>query len=258
MKHTVAIAGREFRSLFHTPVAYVLVAGYLVLAGYFFFLGLAVFLQNLQVVQTIQRFELLQQLNLNDQVISPSFGSFSVIFIFLIPLVTMRVFAEERANGTLELLLTSPLTVWEIVLGKYLGVLGVVGLLVGVSALYPALLFLYGDPEFLRTLAGLIALAGYGAALGALGCFASVLTRSQMIAGVVAIIVGLVLYLLEFVAQFAPEGVGREVIRYVAIAPHFEPALRGEFRSEDVAYYVIFVVFMLSLVRLTVESFRWR
>ena len=72
------------------------------------------------------------------------------------------------------------------------------------------------------------------------------------------VVEGLVLYLLEFVAQFAPEGVGREVIRYVAIAPHFEPALRGEFRSEDVAYYVIFVVFMLSLVRLTVESFRWR
>jgi ABC-2 type transport system permease protein len=258
VRHAVAIAGREFRSLFSTPVGYVLLAGYMVLAGYFFFLGLAVFLQNLQVVQTIQRFELLEQLNLGDQVIAPSFGSFSVIFVFLIPLITMRAFAEERANGTLELLLTSPLTVWEIVLGKYLGVLAVVGMLVGLSAVYPALLFWYGDPELLRTLAGLIALLGYGAALGALGCFASVLTRNQIIAGVVAIIVGLILYLLEFVAQFAPEGTAREVIGYIAIGPHFEPALRGEVRSEDLLYFVIFIVMMLSLVRLTVESFRWR
>ena len=258
MRHAVAIAGREFKSLFSTPVGFVLTAGYLVLAGYFFFLGLAVFLQNLQVVQTIQRFELLEQLNLGDQVIAPSFGSFSVVFIFLLPLITMRVFAEERANGTLELLLTSPLTVWEIVIGKYLGVLAVVGLLVGISALFPALLFWYGDPEALRTLSGLIALFGYGAALAALGCFASALTSSQMIAGIITIIVGLVLYLLEYVAQFAPEGTVRDVIRYISIGPHLEPALRGEVRSEDLVYYGVFVAMMLALVRLTVESFRWR
>jgi ABC-2 type transport system permease protein len=258
MRHAAAIAAREVRSLFSTPVAYVLTAGYLVLAGYFFFLGLAVFLENLQLVQSVQRFDLLEQFSLNEQVVAPSFGSFSVILVFLIPLITMRVFAEERTNGTMELLLTSPLTVWELVLGKYLGVLAVVGILVGLSALYPALLFLYGDPEVLQTVAGLIGLFCYGAALGALGCFASALTASQIVAGVVAIIVGLVLYLLEFVAQFAPEGTTREVVRYLAIGPHFEPALRGEVRSEDLLYYGIFIVFLISLVRAAVESLRWR
>jgi ABC-2 type transport system permease protein len=258
VRHAPVIASREIRSLFSTPVAYVLLAGYLVLAGYFFFLGLAVFLENLQLVQAVQRFDLLERFNLNAQVITPALGSFSVVFIFLIPLVTMRVFAEERSNGTLELLLTSPLTVWELVLGKYLAVLAIVGILVGFSALYPVLLLSYGDPELLQTLAGLIGLFLYGAALGALGCFASVLTRSQIVAGVVAIIVGLMLYLLEFVAQLAPEGLLRELFHWVAIGPHFEPALRGEVRSEDLVYYGVLVSFLLMLVRMAVESFRWR
>jgi ABC-2 type transport system permease protein len=158
----------------------------------------------------------------------------------------------------MELLLTSPLTVWELVLGKYLAVLGIVAILVGFSALYPLLLLYYGDPEVLQTAAGLIGLFLYGAALGALGCFASVLTRSQIVAAVVAIIVGLILYLLEFVAQFAPDGAARGFIHYIAIGPHFEPALRGEVRTEDLIYYGVLVVFLLVLVRTAVESFRWR
>ena len=110
----------------------------------------------------------------------------------------------------------------------------------------------------MQTLSGLIGLFLYGAALGALGCFASVLTRSQIVAGVVAIIVGLMLYLLEFFAQLAPEGSTREFVHWVAIGPHFEPALRGEVRSEDLVYYGILIAFFLLLVRMAVESFRWR
>ncbi len=201
MRHAVAIAGREFKSLFSTPVGYVLMAGYLVLAAYFFFIGLAVFLQNLQVVQTIQRFELLEQLNLGDQVITPAFGTFSFFFILLVPLITMRAFSEERANGTLELLLTSPLTVWEIVIGKYLSVLVMIAILVGLTASYPALLFYYGDPELWQTLAGLLTLFLYGAALAAIGCFVSALTRNQIIAGMVGIVTGLFLLVLPLVAS---------------------------------------------------------
>lgn len=260
MRHAVVIAGREVRSLFSTPVAYVLLAGYLVLAGYFFFVGLAYFLNNLQLIQAMQRFDLLEQFNLNEQVIAPAFGSFSVIFIFLLPLITMRAFAEERAQGTLELLLTSPLTVSEIVVGKYLGALAVVGMLVGLSALYPGLLFLYGDPgpELLQTLGGLIGLLLFGATLAALGCFASALTGSQMVAAVVAIIVGLLLYLAGIVAELTPEGWARETLNYVAIGSHFEPPLRGELRTPDLVYYGVAILFILALVRMVVESFRWR
>lgn len=258
MRHVVEIATREIRSLFVTPVAYVLLAGYSVLAGYFFFVGLGFFAQRLQQVQQLQMFDYLERMNLNSEVIAPSFGSFSVILVFLIPLITMRSFAEERTNGTFELLLTSPLSTWEIVLGKYCGVLCTVLALVGVSAFYPALLLFYGNPEILQTAAGLLGLFCYGAALAAIGCLASALTQNQIAAAVVAIITGLILYLLEFLAQLAPPGTGQQVIRYLGLGAHFQPALEGVVRSQDLAYFAIVVTFLLTVTRAAIESLRWR
>ena len=258
MRHVGIIAARELHSLFSTPVAYVMLAGYLVLAGYFFFVGLGIFMQNIQQIQALQLNHLLEQFNLNSQVIAPAFGSFSIILVFVLPLMTMRVFAEERANGTFELLLTSPLTIWEIVLGKYLAVLAVVALLVLLSGFFPLLLFLYGNPEPLQTLAGLIGLFAYGMTLAALGCFASALTRSQVVAAIVAMIVSLILYLLQYATQLAPEGAGQALLAYLAIGTHFEPTLGGSLRTEDLVYFGISVVFLLALVRLAIESLRWR
>jgi len=253
-----AVAAREFRAMFATPVAWVLLAGYLVLTGYFFFVGLGVFMQNLQQVQAMQLFDLLAQLNLNSYVIAPALGSCSFILLFVVPLVTMRVFAEERAQGTLELLLTSPLSVWEIVLGKYGAVLAFVTLLVLLSALFPGLLFLYGDPEPLQTLAGLIGLFCYGAALAAMGCFFSSLTRSQIIAALLAILGALLLYMLGFAAQLAPTGAGRSALEYLSIEAHFDSLLRGLVRLEDLFYFGAFVAVFLALARAVVESLRWR
>jgi ABC-2 type transport system permease protein len=258
VRHTGTIAARELRGLFSTPVAYVLLALFLVIAGYFFFIGLGVFLQELQMIQAMRRMDMLPEWNLNRRVIAPSFGTFSVIFLLLIPLLTMRAFAEERAQGTVELLLTSPLTTWEIVLGKYLALFAMVGLLVLFAALYAGLLFLYGNPELLLTLAGLIGLALYGAALAALGCFVSTLTRSQMIAAVVALIAGLVLFLLDVVAQITPPGAAQELLRYLGLRSHFENMLGGELRSEDLVYFGAVIVLFLVLARTSVESLRWR
>jgi ABC-2 type transport system permease protein len=224
VRHAPAIAARELRGLFSTPIAWVLLAGYMVLSGFFFFVGLGIFLQQLQQIQAMQLFDYLSRLNLNSYVIAPGLGSCSFILLFVVPLITMRVFAEERANGTFELLLTSPLTVWEIVLGKFFAVLAFVALLVAVSALFPALLFLYGDPEPLQTVAGLIGLFAFGAALASMGCFASSLTRSQIVAAVVSILT----------------------------------LLGGLVRSEDLVYFAVFILFFLTLVRAVLESLRWR
>jgi ABC-2 type transport system permease protein len=252
------LAGRELRSLFATPVAYVLVALFLVIAGYFFFIGLGVFLQELQLIQAMRRMDLIGQWNLNQRVIAPAFGTFSVIFLLLIPLLTMRAFAEERAQGTVELLLTSPLTTWEIVLGKYLALIAMVGVLVLFSALYAGLLFVYGNPEVRLTLAGLLALTLYGAALAALGFFVSTLTRSQMIAALVALILGLVLFLLDVVAQISPPGGAQDTLRYLGLRSHFENMLGGEIRSEDLVYFGALIVLFLVFARTSVESLRWR
>ena len=258
MRHAPAIAARELRALFSTPVAWVLLAGYMVLSGFFFFVGLGIFLQQLQQIQAMQLFDYLSQLNLNSYVIAPGLGSCSFILLFVVPLITMRVFAEERANGTFELLLTSPLTIWEIVLGKFFAVLAFVALLVAVSALFPALLFVYGDPEPLQTLAGLIGLFAFGAALASMGCFASSLTRSQIVAALVSILGALLLYMIGFAAQLAPEGPGRAFLEYVSIGSHFDTLLGGLVRSQDLVYFGVFILFFLTLVRAVLESLRWR
>ncbi len=220
MRHVGAIAGRELRSMFATPVAYVMFSVSLVFSGFAFFLSLTGFVSALQQIQAFQRFDLLEQFNLNTSVIEPSLGIFSFVFLLLIPLLTMRAFAEEQASGTIELLLTSPLTIWEIVLGKYLAILAVLGMLVGLSALYPALLFYYGDPELLPTLAGLMGLFLSGAAFAALGCLISSLTRSQISAALVTFFAGLILFLID--------------------------------------YFAVVIVFFVSGVRAATESLRWR
>ncbi len=258
MSHILVIAGRELRSLFATPVAWVLIAVYLVFAGYIFTLGLGYFLQQIEQIQAYQLFHLLDRYNLNQAVIAPAVGTFAILFVITVPLLTMRAFAEERANGTIELLLTCPVTTWEIVLGKYLAVITVVLLLVVLSALYPLLLFAYGNPEALQTLAGLIGLFGLGASLAALGCFVSSLTRSQMVAGLVGIVSGLVFWLFDLVADASQTELLAGPIRYLGIRPHFEQALQGLIRSQDLVYFAIVVAFFLAMARTSLESLRWR
>jgi ABC-2 type transport system permease protein len=258
MRHVGAIAGRELRSMFATPVAYVMFSVYLVFSGFAFFLSLTGFVSALQQIQAFQRFDLLEQFNLNTSVIEPSLGIFSFVFLLLIPLLTMRAFAEEQASGTIELLLTSPLTIWEIVLGKYLAILAVLGMLVGLSALYPALLFYYGDPELLPTLAGLMGLFLYGAAFAALGCLISSLTRSQISAALVTFFAGLILFLIDYFAEVSLQGTSQQVVRYLGLRVHFDELVRGVVKTDDLVYFAVVIVFFVSGVRAATESLRWR
>ena len=258
MSHVWAIAGRELRGIFATPVAYVMIAVYLVFSGFTFFLALRSFLAALQQIQALQAFQYLEQFNVNQGLIEPTLGIASFVFLLLIPLLTMRAFAEERATGTIELLLTSPLTIWEIVLGKYLAILAVLALLVGLSSLYPLLLFWFGNPEPLQTLAGLLGLFLYGAAFAAIGLLISALTRSQMSAALVTFFVGLILYLIDYFAELSLEGNWQDVIRYFGLRDHFDNMARGMVQSEDLVYFGIVVILFLSLVRAVTESLRWR
>lgn len=258
MSHVFAIAGRELRSLFATPIAYVLCAVYLVFAGYIFTLGLGFFLRQIEQIQSFQMLHLLEQFNLNHAVIAPALGTFAILMVLAVPLLTMRAFSEERANGTVELLLTCPVSTWQIVLGKYLAVLAVVALFVVLSAIFPGVLFLYGNPELWQTAAGLLGLFLLGAALAALGCFVSSLTRSQIIAAIVGIVAGLVLWLFDLVAQAAGAEALAEPIRWLGIRPHFEESLQGLIRSQDLVYFGVVIVFFLTLARTSLESLRWR
>lgn len=264
MRHVFAIASRELQSLFVSPVAYSVMTLFAVLAGFFFLSGVLQFQEYVIRLQAFQMTEQLGELNLNDHVIAPFLHVMSVVMLFLIPGITMGLFAAEKSNGTQELLLTSPITIWELVLGKFLAAAAFVTLLVALLAVFPALLFLFGDPEIGKTLAGLGALLLVGLVYAAIGAFASSVTQSQLIAFFLAFVLLLVLWMLGFLADLgaadgamASDTVGN-LLRWLSTAEHFESMVMGLVETKDLVYFAVLTMGFLVLTKTTVESVRWR
>ena len=265
MKHVGTIASRELRSLFVSPVAYAVLTLFVLLAGFFFLSSLLQFEEYLLRLQQFQYFDQLKELNLNDHVIAPFTAVMSIVLLFMIPGITMGLFASEKANHTDELLLTSPLTMWDIVLGKYVAAGAFVTLLVLLLALYPAILLLYGDPEIKKTLAGLLGLWLVGLTYAAVGAFASSLTRNQIIAFAFSFVLLLVLWMLAFLADLGAAGgaVGAttgvsDFLRWLSTSEHFERFVKGLIDTGDLAYFGVMIGSSLLLTKFAVESVRWR
>ena len=266
MKHIGAIAGREFKSFFVSPVAYVVLALWALLAATFFMASLIAFNSEIVRAQQSGAFGMLEMLNLNDHVIAPFLYSMWFVVVFALPAVTMGLFASEKANGTEELLLTSPLTIWEIVLGKFFAATAFVFVLTLVAAFFPGLLFIYGDPEVPKTLVGIGALFLVSVAYVAVGGFASSLTRNQLVAFLLTlallIVVGLMLPPLVSFAM-ASDAAGSEsgfvaVLRYMGTMEHFDRLLTGLVETRDLTYFGVVVAIFLVLTKTSVESVRWR
>jgi ABC-2 type transport system permease protein len=266
VRHVGAIAGRELKSLFASPVAYAVLVLFAVLAGFFFLTGVLQFQDYVARLQAFQAAEQLSELNVNDHVIAPFVHVMGVVLLFLVPGITMALFAAEKTNGTQELLLTSPITIWELVVGKFLAAAVFVTLLVALLGVYPAILFWYGDPELDKTLAALGGLWLLGLAYAAVGAFASSVTRNQLIAFFLAFVILLVLWMIGFVADLgAASGVGGALgewtsgaLRWLSTAEHFESMLMGLVNSKDVAYFAAVVAASLIVTKAAVESVRWR
>jgi ABC-2 type transport system permease protein len=259
------VAAREISSFFVSPVAYVVLTLWSVLAGSFFLSSLLSFAASEERARQLAALGHVSQSNLNDGLLMPFFGAMWIAMLFLLPAVTMGLFASEKANGTEELLLTSPLTGWEIVLGKFLAGGAFAFLMIAIVAFFPALLFMYGDPELGKTAAGLLALFLVSLAYVAVGAFASSLTRNQLVAFMATLVTLLVLgMLLPFIVDAGALGGGgqggavAEVARWVATGHHTERLLSGLVDTADVAYFVILTVAFLVLTKTSVDSVRWR
>ena len=213
MTHTLTIASRELRSLFVSPVAYVVLTLWSVIAGTFFLASLIGFQERLIQLQQYQMLQQIELMNLNDELIEPFIGSMWVILLFLLPAVTMGLVSSEKANGTDELLLTSPISIWDIVLGKFLAGAGFVTVMTAIVAFFPALLFVYGEPELGKTISGLLCLLFVSITYVAVGIFASSVTRNQLIAFVLTFVLLVMLgMMLPFIVDItmAGSGLGRE------------------------------------------------
>jgi ABC-2 type transport system permease protein len=264
VKRALPIAARELQSFFVSPVAYVVLTLWSVLAGSFFLSSLLGFLAS---EDQARRLAALGQgsgsLNLNDGLVIPFLGSMWIVMLFLLPAVTMGLFASEKTNGTEELLLTSPLTGWDIVLGKFLAGAAFACLMIAIVAFFPGLLFMYGDPEIGKTGAGLLGLFLVSVAYVAVGGFASSLTENQLISFVLTLVILLVLgLLLPFIVDVGAAAGERSAVSaaldWIATGRHTERLLSGLVDTADLAYFVIITIGFLLVTRTAVESVRWR
>jgi gliding motility-associated transport system permease protein len=252
--NTLTIARKEMNGYFRSPIAYGVMAFFALISGYFFYVAVVFFvrrgLQEAMMGQSIP-------MDMNEQVIRPLLSNMSVIGLFLIPMITMRLFAEEKRTGTIELLITSPLKDLEIILGKWLAAVALYAAMLGLSVLSVALLFAYGKPDWRPVVVGYFGLLLQGGALLAIGTFVSTCTRNQIVAGVAGFAICLLLWVLDWVSQFEASTVSR-VLAYLSVLGHFESFSKGVLDSKDLIYFVSVIFVGLFLTARSLESLRWR
>jgi ABC-2 type transport system permease protein len=255
MTNIWSLMKKEVRAYFSSPIAYVVIAGFLLLVGYFYYS--LVWWFNAQAMQMAQNPYYAQQVNINEMVFSPLFHNMSIILILVAPLLTMRLLAEEKKNGTDELLYTSPLSVGQIVLGKYFAALVMLAAMLGLTALLSVFAFAYGNPEVAPWLTGYLGLFLMGATFIAIGIFFSSLTENQIVAAFLTFVTLLLFLVLNWVAS-SGGGTWQGVLGYLSFSQHFEDMTRGILDTKDVVYYFSFSFFGLFLAHSVLQSRRWR
>jgi ABC-2 type transport system permease protein len=249
----LAIAGRELRAYFASPIAYFVVGFFAFLFGWFFWSYLVVFAEQSMRVSQFGG----GTVNVNQQMIRPLLLNTSVVVLFFLPMITMRTFSEEKRSGTFELLLTSPLTDAQIVLGKFLGALTLYALMLLVTLLSLGLLFAYGSPEWRQVATSYLGLLLMGGAFISVGLFFSSLTRNQIVAIVLTFATLLFLWVINWVADQAGPTL-RTVVGALSITDRFDDFSKGLVDTKHVVYYLSFITFGLFLTAKSVDSERWR
>jgi ABC-2 type transport system permease protein len=253
MRNVSIICRKELGSYFASPIAYILLVMFGVIFGFFFWNELGYFVMASMEMQ--MRGEGMP-MNLNEQIIRPLLSNVAVIGLFLIPMITMRLFAEEKRTGTIEMLVTSPVRDVEIVLGKWLASLILYGCLLLFTAVNFAFLFKYGNPDWKPLLIGYLGLLLQAGALLAIGTFISTLTKNQIIAGAMTFGVCILLWVVGWVDY--ETGTWARVLSYLSVVTHFEPFGRGLLQSKDAVFYVAAIFLGLFFTARSMESLRWR
>lgn len=236
MHNILTVAKKELRSYFFSPVAYVVFAMFLVLAGYFFTVIL-----------------------LYTQEASLKGVAYNIVItlVFLVPLITMRTFAEEKKQGTLELLMTKPVKDWEVVLGKFCGAAFMYLIMLASTIVYVLILFKYGKPDMGPVYSAYIGLILVGFCFIALGVFASTLSENQIIAAVIGFAMVLLLWVLSWASsQFT--GSMQEIVSYISLSSHYDNFVKGIVDLKDVVYYLSFILFWLFVSVKSVEVRKWK
>jgi ABC-2 type transport system permease protein len=257
MRTVIAICKRELLSFFVSPIAYFVITGFTLLVGFFFFNYLAFFARMYEMSQMMAFRGGAELPNLNQMVIEGLYQTILVILVFLVPLLTMRIVAEEKKRGTFELLITSPVSISEIVLGKFLSLAIVLFLMLAVSAGFPALLVVYGSPEVPPIVSGFCGVVLCGLSFASIGMAVSSLTENQIVAGVSSMVVLLLLYVIQAPAETVG-GNTATVLRYLSPIEQVQDLLRGVISLKSITYFLSVIVLGLFFSQRALEAHRWR
>ncbi len=238
MQNITAILKKEFRSYFNSPIAYIFITFFLGISSWLFF----------------QSFFLVNQAEMRG-----FFGLMPWIFLFFIPAVTMKLWAEEKKIGTIEILMTLPIRDYEVVIGKFLACFALLTVTILLTLVVPFSVMYLGNPDVGTLFAGYIGLLLMGGAYIAIGFFASTLTENQIVAFIIGIVICLTLLLIgEDIVLFKTPNWLFPIFSYLGLGAHYSSILRGVLDSRDIIYYLSVIAFFLYLSTLAVESRKWR
>ena len=255
MKNSWIIAKRDLGSFFNSPIFYVITTVFLIIYSYIFVNILSFF--SMQSMQSGQFQQMGIALNINEMVIEPSFQNMAVVLLLIIPIVTMRSFAEEKKSKTFRLLLSSPVDLKEIIWGKFLACMIVITVMVLISSYSIGFLFMIGEPDIGPVLTGYLGILLTAGCYVSVGIFASSLTENQIVAAVITFGFSLFMWVIGWGAQTANSATG-QVLEYLSVVEHMDRFLKGIIETSDLAYYLSFIIFGLFLCYRTLDSNRWR
>ena len=255
MKNSWIIAKRDLGSFFNSPIFYVITTVILIIYSYIFVNILSFF--SMQSMQSGQFQQMGIALNINEMVIEPSFQNMAVVLLLIIPIVTMRSFAEEKKSKTFRLLLSSPVHLKEIIWGKFFACMIVITVMVLISSYSIGFLFMIGEPDIGPVLTGYLGILLTAGCYVSIGIFASSLTENQIVAAVITFGFSLFMWVIGWGAQTANSTTG-QVLQYLSVIEHKDRFLKGMIETSDLAYFLSFIIFGLFLCYRTLDSNRWR
>jgi ABC-2 type transport system permease protein len=254
VSNVLAIAQKELKAYFASPIAYVVIGLFALVFGFFYYIGVGFFIQQSAQMMGLQGGP---TQNVNEQVIRPMFLNASVILLFVLPMITMRTYSEEKRSGTIELLLTSPLTDLQIIMGKFLGAMALYAAMLAVTLVHIGVLFALGNPEWKPVATSYLGLLLMGGSFIAIGLLISSFTKNQIVAVMATFAVVLLGWIINWASSMASP-TGREVLDYMGITNHLEDFTRGVIDTKHLVYYVSLITFALFLTARSVDSERWR
>jgi ABC-2 type transport system permease protein len=255
LKNIWNITKKDLRSYFNSPIAYIVIALFLLIMGWMFIniLNHFVFSQYGQYAQ----FGMNRSISLTDGVIKPFFGNMNVVLLLLVPFLTMRLLAEERKQHTIELLLTAPIGLTDIILGKFLASFLLLFIMLGITFIYPAILMIYGNPEIGPILTSYLGTLLLTSCYLGFGLMFSAMTENQIIAGALCFSMSLFFWLINWASESSNKIIA-DILHYLSLIGHFNNFSQGLIVTSDLVFYISFIGMGLFLTHRILDSFRWR